>query len=64
MISMLIWLIVFAAVIGVAWWIITQIPLPAPMGMIVRVVFGLICLVAILYFVSGALGPPSFHHLN
>lgn len=64
MLSMLIWLIVICAVIGVAWWIVTQIPLPAPMNIVVRVVFGLIVLVALLYFVGGALGPPSFHHLN
>ena len=64
MISLLIWLIFLCLIIGVAWWIITQIPLPPPMNIVVRVVFGLIVLVALLYFVGGALGPPSFHRLN
>lgn len=64
MISLLIWLIVIALVVGIAWWIINQIPLPPPLNIVVRVVFGLIVLVCLLYFVGGVLGPPSLHRLN
>ena len=64
MLSLFVWLIVICLVIAVAYWIIQQIPLPAPMNMIVRVLFGLVCLVVLLYFVTGALGPPNFHRLN
>lgn len=64
MLSLLIWLIVIVVVFGIAWWIISQIPLPAPMGMVVRVIFGLIALVTVLYFVGSAVGPPHFSRLD
>lgn len=47
MISLLIGLIVLCLVVGIAFWIIQQIPLPQPMRWIVYVVFGLICLLAV-----------------
>jgi hypothetical protein len=58
MIQLLIWLIVLCVVVGIAYWIISQIPLPAPMNMVVRVLFGIIVLVCVLYFAGSVIGPP------
>ncbi len=64
MLSLLIWLIVLVVVFGIAWWIISQVPLPAPMGMVVRVIFGVIALLCVLYFVSSVVGPPHLGRLS
>ena len=59
MISLLIQLLVFAVVAGLIYWILTQLPLPAPWGRIVLVVFGVICLIIVLvYFLLPLLGAP------
>lgn len=62
MMTMLLWLVFLVVVLGVVWWIISQIPLPAPMGMVVRVVFGLLALIVLFWLFSSMIGPPSFHH--
>jgi hypothetical protein len=64
MISLLVYLIVLVLVFGIVWWIISQIPLPPPMGMVVRVCFGLIALLVVLYFVGSAIGPPHIGRLD
>lgn len=51
MISLLIGLIVLCLVVGIAWWIINQIPIPQPMRWVVTVVFGLIVLLIVLNYV-------------
>jgi hypothetical protein len=49
LVSVLIWLLVFAVIAGIVYWIITLIPLPEPFKRIVMVVFLLIvCLIALL----------------
>lgn len=56
MISLLIGLIILCLVVGIAYWIIQQIPLPQPMRWVVYVVFGLIVLLVVLnYLPAGAL---------
>lgn len=64
MLSLLIWLIIVCAVLGIAWWIISQIPMPAPMNIVVRVVFGLIVLVLLLYLANSVIGHPHMGHLS
>ena len=64
MLSLLIWLIIICAVLGIAWWVIGQIPLPPPMNIVIRVVFGLIVLVLLLYLANSVVGPPHLGHLS
>lgn len=57
--GLLIHLLIIMLIIGVVWWVITMIPLPPPMGQIVRVVFGVICAIIIIYFLLGLTGCQS-----
>lgn len=57
LIHLLIYLIVLCLVFGIAWWAITQIPLPPPIRTVVIVVFALI-MILILLSLTGLLGPP------
>ncbi len=45
MLTMLIQLLIICAIVGVLWWITTQIPMPAPIRIVANVVVGLIALV-------------------
>lgn len=50
MITLLVGLIILVLVVGIAWWIIQQVPLPPPMRWVVTVVFGLIVLLVVLNY--------------
>lgn len=50
MIGLLVGLIILCLVLGIAWWILQQIPMAPPMRMVVAVVFGLIALVLVLNY--------------
>ena len=64
MLSLLINLLIIAIVLGLAWWIITLIPLPEPIGQIVRVVFVVIAAIVLIWFLLGLAGsPPAVHPL-
>ena len=64
MLSLLIWLIIVCLVVAVVWWILQQIPVPPPMRMIINVVFGVICLIFLLYLAGSVVGPPHLGHLG
>jgi len=42
MLSLLISLLILCLILGIVWWIITMIPVPAPMVWVVRVIFAII----------------------
>ena len=46
--SILISLLVLVLIFALVWWVLDQIPLPAPFGMIVRVIVGVIMIVYLL----------------
>ncbi len=50
MISLLITLIVIALIAYVCWWGLSQVPLPAPFDVVVRVIFALIIVLVLLHF--------------
>jgi hypothetical protein len=58
--EMLISLLVFVIVAGLIWWLIQQLPLPAPFGRVAQVVFIVICLVVLLGYLFGGLSLPRF----
>ena len=59
MLPVLLQLLVAVLVLGLLYFLITLLPLPAPFGLITRVLFIVICIVVILwYFV------PAFPHLR
>lgn len=64
LISLLITLLIFALVAGVIWYIINLILLPEPFGLIVRVVFMLICVLVLISFLlpfAGSLSGPYYY---
>jgi hypothetical protein len=56
MITFLIYLLVVVIVMALGWWIITQLPLPEPIGRIVRVVFVVVCALIIILMLLGLVG--------
>lgn len=50
MITLLVCLFTLVLVVGIAWWVIQQVPLPPPMRWVVTVVFGLIVLLVVLNY--------------
>ena len=48
--EILISLLIFCVVLGLIWWLIGLLPLPAPFGMIVRVVFVIICILGLISY--------------
>jgi hypothetical protein len=55
MIGLLVGLIIFCIVAGLAWWVINQFPMPQPVRVAVTVVFVLICLLILLNYVPFSL---------
>lgn len=48
LVSLLITLIILGLVLWLFWWVINQIPAPPPINTVIRVVFALLCLVAVI----------------
>lgn len=52
-IQLLIYLLVIFAILGIAWWALSQIPLPQPFRIIAVVVMALIAIVVLLKILPG-----------
>lgn len=66
MIDLLIHLLIIFLILGVAWWVISVIPLPPPFALIAQVVFVIIALIIVIELllgISGGVGWRS-HWLN
>lgn len=50
-------LIVFLIVLGLIWWLVKMLPLPAPIDQIVQVLFIILAIVAVLGLFSGYVPP-------
>ena len=48
MIDVLVNLIIICAILGIAWWALSALPLPAPFGIVVRVAFALVAIILLL----------------
>ena len=62
MLSLLISLLILCLILGVVYWIITMIPVPPPMTWVVRVIFAIICLVALVSLLTGSWAFPIVGH--
>lgn len=51
---MIIDLAVLVIVAALVWWLLTQLPLPAPIGQVVQIVFVVICVLALLSILTGS----------
>lgn len=60
--SIIVTLIVYVIVLGLLWWLVSLLPIPAPFGQIVQVLFVLLAIVAVLsaFGVIGG-GLPRIH---
>lgn len=50
MLAILIQLLVAVLILGLLFYLITMLPLPAPFGLIVRVIFTVICILVLAWF--------------
>lgn len=58
--NLLITLLVYAVILGLIYWLIMRLPLPAPFGLIVQIVFVILVIVILYNFVAGgSLGLPA-----
>lgn len=53
MVTLLVQLLIIVLVIGVAFWVVEQIPMPPPLKVIGRVIVGVIAIVVLLSFLPG-----------
>ena len=60
MIPFLIHIIVVMLVLGLIWYLLTLLPIPAPFAMVVRVVFIIICILVVLGLAGPELGTAGF----
>lgn len=62
MLSLLVTVLVMAIILGLIWWILTVLPLPAPIAQIIRVVVVVIFIVWLIYLLlplaGGGFGHP------
>lgn len=56
MLELLVTLLILLIVMGLAWWVLTMIPLPEPIKNIATVIFVVICAVVLIYFLLGLVG--------
>lgn len=58
-VNLIVTLVIFAILLGIAWWIITKIPAigPSP-NWIVQVIFGLVCLLIVIGIFFGGIVIP------
>lgn len=57
--TLLVTLLIYILIAAVIWWAISLLPLPAPFGLIVRVVFAVVVVVFLLNLLAGGgLGLP------
>ena len=62
MIDLLVYVIIVLVVIGLLYWLVTMLPLPAPIKQIVTVLIVIICIIWVLYMFAPLLGSgPHFH---
>ena len=53
MLCLLVSLLLWGLVLAIVWWIISMIPVPAPFGWVIQVVFAIVCLVVIFNLLEG-----------
>jgi len=64
LIPLLITLLIVGVIFAVIWWGISQVPLPAPFAMVVRVVFVVIVVIVLISMLTGGLGGIGIGHLG
>lgn len=64
MINLLVQLLIFAIIAGLIYWVLTVLPLPAPFGRIVQVVFLVICVIILLYMLLPLLGVSAYPRIT
>lgn len=59
MISLLINVLVLVIVVGLIWWLITQLPIPEPFGRFAQVVIVVVACIALIYLLLGIADNPG-----
>ncbi len=64
MITLLVNLLVLVLVIGLIWWLLTQLPLPEPFGQAARIIFAVIAVIMVIYLLVGLPGEAGLIRLR
>ncbi len=58
MITFIVYLAVLVIVVSLVWWLLQQLPLPAPFGRIMQIAVVVIAVVILIYLLLGLTGQP------
>lgn len=53
MLTLLVNLLIILIVLGLFWWVLTMIPLPAPIARVAQIIFVVIAAIVLIYFLLG-----------
>jgi len=56
MLTLLVYIIIIMLVIGIAWWLVDYIPVPAPLNRVFKIVIIVIGAIALIYVLLGLAG--------
>jgi hypothetical protein len=48
MIEILINVLLLCAILGIVWWVLSAIPMPAPLALVARIAFGVLAIILLL----------------
>lgn len=57
LVNLLIWILILGLIFSIAYWAISQIPMPPPFSVAARVILAIICLIVILQLIVPLAGP-------
>lgn len=56
MVELLVYFLIVLLIMGLGWWVLTQIPLPPPIAQIARVIFVVVCAIVLIVFLLNLVG--------
>jgi hypothetical protein len=62
MISLLVSLLILCLIFGVAWWVLSLIPMPPPFKTVAQVVIAIIFLLVLIAWLAPSIGGPEVWH--
>jgi hypothetical protein len=57
--SLVITLLILGLIVWLIFWIIDMVPLPAPFGIVIKAIIGIVCLIYLLGLLFGAMPYPQ-----
>lgn len=59
LVSLLVTILILALIFSLVWWVLGQMPIPAPFRMVVNAILGLIAIIVLLSMLFGGINVPT-----